>query len=299
MDNIQWPHIQSFLAIASHKSLSAAAMAIGSSQPTLGRHLTSLEEALDLRLFVRHPSGLELTEAGLDLLAHAEAMANAAREFELTASGRTERLSGSVCITASVSFASQFLPDILTKFRDDEPDLEIELIASDQTGNLLLREADIAVRMFRPTQPDLITRKLGEIKMGAFASVDYLDRFGTPEDLASFTNHSVIATLKREQSRDILRKLGLDVDQSFFKLRCDDPNVGWQMVLAGFGIGFAAIAHGNAEPRVRRIGEFLPPISWPIWLTSHSQLKSSKSIRRVFEFLAAEISAISNDKGGK
>lgn len=294
MEDVQLLHIQSFLAIAKHRSLSAAAAAIGSSQPTLGRHLNCLEDALDLRLFIRKPSGLELTEAGLDLVSHAETVAQAATEFVLAAGGRNERLSGSVCITASVAFASQFLPDILTKLRDEEPGLEIELIASDQTGNLSLREADIAVRMFRPTQPDLITRKLGEIEMGAFASVEYLDKFGAPQDLGAFKDHSLIAPLNREQARDILMQLGLQADVSSFRLRCDDLNVAWQMVLAGFGIGYAAIAYGEADPRVRRVGAFLPSLSWPIWLTSHSQLRSSKSIRRVFDFLATEISAISD-----
>lgn len=293
MENVHWPHIQSFLAIAKYKSLSAAAAAIGSSQPTLGRHLNSLEEALDLRLFYRQPSGLKLTRAGLDLLAHAETVALAVNEFVLAAGGRPERLSGTVCITASVAFTAQFLPPILTKLRNEEPGLEIELIASDQAENLLLREADIAVRMFRPTQPDLITRKLGEIQMGAFASIEYLDKFGAPADLKSFTEHSLIASLKGEQGRDVLRRLGLEIDASFFNLRCDDPIVAWQMVLAGFGIGFGVIAHADAEPRVQRVCEFLPPLTWPIWLTSNSKLKSSKSIRRVFEFLAAEIGAIS------
>lgn len=294
MEHVQWPHIQSFLAIARHKSLSAAAVALGSSQPTLGRHLRSLESELDLRLFDRTSSGLELTEAGLDLLSHADAMSKAASDFELAASGRSDRISGSVCITASMAFSSQFLPSILTKLRDQEPDLEIELIASDESGNLLLREADIAVRMFQPTQPDLIARKVGHIEMGAFASTEYLEHFGTPRDLSELKNHVVIGTLKRDYSRQVLRELGLETNSSFFKLRCDDPNVAWQMVLAGYGIGFTHLEFGVREPSVQRVGENLPTVTLPIWLTSHAQLRESKSIRRVFDFLAEEITSISN-----
>ncbi|MEM7329627.1 MAG: LysR substrate-binding domain-containing protein [Pseudomonadota bacterium] len=230
----------------------------------------------------------------MDLLSHADAMSKAASDFELAASGRSDRISGSVCITASMAFSSQFLPSILTKLRDQEPDLEIELIASDESGNLLLREADIAVRMFQPTQPDLIARKVGHIEMGAFASTEYLEHFGTPRDLSELKNHVVIGTLKRDYSRQVLRELGLETNSSFFKLRCDDPNVAWQMVLAGYGIGFTHLEFGVREPSVQRVGENLPTVTLPIWLTSHAQLRESKSIRRVFDFLAEEITSISN-----
>ena len=178
MRNVDWAKLQSFVAVAEHGSLSAAARATGASQPTLSRHIAALEEELGLRLFDRTSEGLVLTASGTEIFDNAEAMNASANQIALIASGRSQEISGSVRLTASDTVARFTLPPILTALRRAEPSIAIELVASNETNNLLKREADIAVRMYRPTQNDVITRKVGELYLGFFASKAYLDQRG-------------------------------------------------------------------------------------------------------------------------
>ena len=150
-DNLDWTYIRAFLAVAETGSLSAAARKTGQSQPTLGRHIKAAEAALGVDLFLRASDGLHLTEAGASLL-------------------RDARISGTVRITASIVVSHYLLPPIIAELRRAEPDIEIELVPSDTTENLIFREADIAIRMFRPTQLDIVTRKLVDL-MGGQISV--------------------------------------------------------------------------------------------------------------------------------
>lgn len=290
LDNLQWPHIQSFAAVAKNGSLSAAARSIESSQPTISRHISILEGILGITLFKRTGNGLELTKTGLYLLAHAEEMAMAANRFALAASGRSESLAGTIRITASISVAGFLLPPILSKLHIAEPEIEIELVASDQSDNLLLREADIAVRMFRPTQQDLITRKVGQVRIGAFASHDYIARRSEPEKFEDIYQHTVIGTERTDQTLEGLRAVGLDADKRLFSLRCENQMVAWELVLSGFGVGFNHLSIGNAEPLVKRLLPSTQPFKLPIWLTSHRELKTNRRVRRVFDFLADELS---------
>ena len=177
---LDWSLLQSFIAVAGKGSLSAAARALGGSQPTMGRHIGALESELGVRLFERTACGLELTPTGLELLDHARRMDAAANHLSLAAEGRAEAVAGTIRITASEIVATYILPEILTALRRAEPEIEIELVASDRSENLLQREADIAVRMYRPPQADVFTRKVGDLKLGIFAAESYVARRGAP-----------------------------------------------------------------------------------------------------------------------
>jgi len=149
-------------------------------QPTLGRQVTALETELGVALFERGGRGLELTPSGLDLLEHVRAMGDAASRFSLTASGQSTSIEGSICITATEVVAAFVLPPILNRLRRLEPGIEVELIASNSTSDLKRREADIAVRAFRPTQSDLIARKVCDMRGHLYAATSYLHRLGNP-----------------------------------------------------------------------------------------------------------------------
>ena len=283
---IDWSLTQSFLAVAEHGSLSGAARATGSSQPTMGRHIAAMEADLGVLLFERSTDGFSLTATGTELFEHARQMSEAADRLALAAEGRSENVAGTIRITASDIVATYVLPDILTALHHAEPDIEVELVASDRTDNLLRREADIAVRMYRPTQADVFTRKVGEHQLGIFAAHAYVERRGTPQSLDDFRHHDVIGYDRSDQVIDGFRAAGLEVDRHFFSFRCDNQVVCWRMVVAGMGIGFNQLLIGEAEPRVIRIlpDAGLPPL--PIWLTAHAELKTSPRVRRVFDFLA-------------
>ena len=156
MHNPDWTLTRSFLAVAETGSLSAAARQLGLSQPTLGRHVADLEAQLGMPLFQRAPRGLIPTTAALNLLPHARAMRDAAARLHLAAAGQTETLAGTVRLTASRIVAHYILPAIIAELRQAEPGIEVELVATDATENLLFHEADIALRMYRPTQLDIV-----------------------------------------------------------------------------------------------------------------------------------------------
>jgi DNA-binding transcriptional LysR family regulator len=295
MTQLDWALLQSFAAVGEHGSLSAAARATGTSQPTMSRHVSDLEARIGARLFERTSTGIELTPAGARLMAHAREMSSAAERLSLTAAGQDDRLAGSVRITASNIVATYVLPDILTALRIAEPDIEIELVSSDRSENLLRREADIAVRMYRPEQPDVIAKKLGDLPIGMFAARSYIDRRGMPQTIEDILGHDVVGYDRSTLVIDGFARGGLKVDREFFAFRSDDQVVCWQMVVAGYGIGFNQVSIGEADPRVVRIPLAGELGSLPVWLVAHAELKATPRIRRVYDFLAEQLTATYRD----
>lgn len=290
---LDWTHLQSFVAIAEHRSLSGAARALGGSQPTMGRHIAALEKSLNVLLFDRTADGLDLTPTGLDLLEHARQMADAAGRFSLVAEGRSQAVAGTIRITASEIVATYILPDILTRLHSQEPEITIELVASDRAENLLQREADIAVRMYRPTQADVYTRKIGELKLGMYAANSYLENHGPTKTQDDITGHDFIGYDRNDLIIQGFKAMGMEVDRDFFPFRSDNQVVCWRMAVAGFGIGFNQRCIGDNDARVRRVFLSVPLPSLPVWLTAHAELKTSRRVRLVFDFLAHEMGEIS------
>ena len=291
MDNApDWSLLRSFLAVAESGSLSGAARVLGLSQPTLGRHITETETALKLTLFTRTARGLALSVAGTALLPHAQAMQEAAQALSLAAAGRNADMSGTVRITASQIMATYILPAMLADLRMREPQIEIELAPSDTTENLLFREADIAVRMYRPTQLDLITRHLIDLPLGLYAAKTYLIRVGRPTTPDEVLARDLIGFDRSDQMLRMLQGLGISRTRNDFPLRCDDQVVYWNLVRAGCGIGGMQCLVGDADPLVERIAPFVALPSLPVWLTAPEALRQTPRIRRVFDYLVEAFS---------
>ena len=292
MNRVDWALLQTFVATAQHGSLSAASKVEGITQPTASRHISQLETQLGYRLFERSKSGIELTDRGQLLLEHATSMAEAAARVEMVGDSQSQSLSGTVRITASRIVATFVLPKMLSEFRITEPGIEIEVVASDETENLLHREADIAIRMFRPTQLDVISKKVADLQLGVYAAWSYLDRQGEPESIADLEHHSFIGYDRSTLILEGFRKNGIEVDREFFAFRSDDQVVCWARVVAGFGIGFNQRIIGDHDSRLKRILSevAIPPM--PVWLTSHSALRSNRRIRRVYDYLGDEFSRL-------
>ena len=283
---LDWTLLRSFLAVVDSGSLSAAADRLGLVQPTVGRHIRELEETLDTPLFRRQPRGLEPTSAALDLVEDARRMGEAALALERKASGTGDSLAGTVRVTASRMVATYLLPDVIAALHVEEPDVDIEIVASDETQNLLRRDADIALRMYEPRQPQLVRRRIGDLPLAVYASPTYLARRGTPARLADLLDHDVIGL---DRADDLLRgfaRAGLPVPREWFPIRCDDHVVGWQMVIAGAGIGFVQAPIAEAEPRVVRLPVEDVGFALPLWLAYHEDLKPSRRIRFVADRLA-------------
>lgn len=155
-----WNHARAFFVSAEEGSFSAAGRALGIAQPTIGRQVAALEEELGVALFQRVGHRLELTTAGLDLMEHVRAMSGAATHVSLAATRQSHAVEGTVCVTASELVAAHLLPPVVARLRRDHPGVELEIVASNAVRDLRRREADIAVRNFTPTQPDLVAKKL-------------------------------------------------------------------------------------------------------------------------------------------
>lgn len=292
MNTPDWTLLRSFLAVVEMRSLSAAATRVGATQPTLSRHIRALETALGVTLFTRTARGLEPTDAALGLIDDARAMGEAADALARKAQGRAQGLSGTVRITASVIVANLLLPPILAALRADEPRIEIELVASDQPQNLLRRDADIAIRMFDPTQNALIARRLGEAPLGLFGTRGYFARRGRPRTVADLAEHDVLGFDRSDALLRAYAAHGLRAARTDFPIRCDDQMVYWNLMLAGTGLGFAQVLLAGRHPELERaeIGLTLAPL--PVWLVLHEEVRGNARIRRVADRLTEALGAL-------
>ena len=287
--SLDWTLIQSFLTVAETGSLSAAARKLGQSQPTLGRHIKSIELTLGVELFRRVPRGLQLTLAGLEILDHAKIMQQAAARLRLAAEGQADVLRGTVRITASVVMSHFILPAIISDMRIELPEVDIELVPSDATENLIFREADIAIRMYRPTQLDVITRHIVDQPIGLYASREYLNRVGRPNRTAELLKMDFVGLDKNDLMIRAMGDIGLQVDRDFFPVRCDDQAAHWRLVCAGCGLGGMQTKIADAEPLVERIPTEFDLPTLPVWLAAPDALRSNARIRRVWDILAASL----------
>jgi len=284
-----WSLWRSFGAVVEAGSLSAAARKLGLSQPTLGRHVETLEQELGIALFERTLQGLKPSDAALRLYEPVASAERALSEAALMAEGQSAQLGGSVRITASTMIATYALPPIVAGLRLSQPALALEVVPTDSAENLLLREADIAVRMFRPTQLDLITRKLGEIPMRCCAHESYLARRGTPRNLDDLRRHDLIGLDRSDLIIAAAKGLGIDFKREDFIVRTDSQTAMWEMMKAGVGIGFAQESLIRLAPGMMVIlpEQRLPPLE--MWLTTHRELFTSRRIRVIYDELATHL----------
>ncbi len=283
---LDWSLVQTFLAVSERGSLSQAARQLNISQPTAGRQIRQIETTLKLELFQRQPRGLSLTETGAALLPHARQMADAMHGLSLAAAGRSESLSGPVRITASVFTAQHHLPPILARLREEEPEISIDLVPTDRSENLLYREADIAVRMHRSEQLDIVTRHLGEMELGLFAAKSYIARRGRPKTFAEFFDHDLVGYDRSDLILRGMRDMGVEAQRDWFATRTDHHGVYWELVRAGCGIGFAQCNVGDTDPAVERILPEIPMPTLPLWLAAHEAVRNTPRLRRVWDALA-------------
>ena len=280
-----WSLWRSFGAVVEHGSLSAAARELGLSQPTLGRHIEALETNLGITLFTRTLKGLEPSVASMRLYEQVKTAQIALSEATILAEGSNTKLDGTVRITASTITANYMLPKLLVQIRKKYPSIEIELVPSDSAENLLMREADIAIRMFRPTQLELITKKVCESPIACCAHQSYLDQFGIPKDIPDLFNHELVGFDRSQLLTTVAKKLGFDLTRTNFSLRTDSQTAIWEMVKAGWGVGFAQTKLIENTPGMQKLLPqlVLPPLQ--LWLTTHKELFTSRKIRVIYDLL--------------
>lgn len=282
-----WNRARAFLVTAEEGSFSAAARALGISQPTVGRQVAALEDELDVTLFERVGSGLALTEAGADLVEHVRAMGEAANRVSLTAAGRATTIAGPVIIAASEVAAAHTLPPLIADIRARYPAVQVEIVASTGVSDLQRREADIAVRNFRPQAEGLVARKVAEDRARLYATPGYLQSIGDPQTPAALSRADFIGFDKTPALMQGLNALGLSLTLDRFVLVSGNQLAQWALCKAGLGVAIMPESVADADPAVVRALESLPPFPVPIWLTTHRELRTSRRIRAVFDLLAA------------
>lgn len=288
--SFDWNQARAFLATAEEGSLSAAARALGLTQPTLSRQVAALEDDLGVLLFDRVGRSLLLTEAGLDLLEHVRAMGTGASLLSLAASGRSQTIEGQVSITATDAMSAYILPAVLQRVRAVAPGIEIEVVASNEVRDLRRREADIALRNIRPEQPDLIAKLARETTAHLYASTAYLDAHGRPETPEDLKNADFVGFVDSQVLIPTLNGMGLPVSRRNFKLSSASSVVVWELVKQGLGITIMPKEIAALTPGIEKVLPELAPVPVPVWLISHRELLTSRRIRIVFDLLADALS---------
>ena len=287
--SFDWALVRSFLAVLDAGSLMGAARKLQAQQPTLSRHVAELEAQLGAPLFERTGRGVTPTAAALAIADAARQMERGADSLARALAVQSEATTGTVRITTSQVAANYLLPPVLAALQAEEPGIAIELVASNQISNLLRREADIAVRMVRPAQATLVARKLADLPIVACAHASYLQRAGKPSQPTDLLQHRLIGYDRDDLLLRGFAALGFAVTRESFALRTDDQVAYGRLVAAGAGIGFVAaynIRHWSGVvpllPMLR-----IPPL--PCWLAVHREIRGSRVVRRVYDFLAEAI----------
>jgi DNA-binding transcriptional LysR family regulator len=284
-----WELYRSFLEVMRDGSLSGAARRLGLSQPTLGRHIDALEQGLGGALFTRSQRGLQPVELAHRLLPHAEAMASAQAALLRAASGEDGALSGTVRVTASEVMGCEVLPTILAGLCHEHPAIELELVVSNRNQDLLRRDADIAVRMLRPTQEAVMAMKLGAVEIGLFAHPDYLARCGTPATLEDLRQHRLIGFDRDDISFRSVGGSATILSRADFGFRCDNDVAQLAALRAGLGIGGCQVLLAQRAPPLVRLVPVAIALRLEVWLAMHERLASTRRVRAVYDHLAARL----------
>lgn len=287
---IGWELYRTFLAVLSEGSLSGAARALGITQPTVGRHISSLEGALGVSLFTRSQTGLLPTEAALSLRSYAEGMRSTAAALQRAAASHGAGVKGTVRVSASEVVGAELLPPILRELREQYPDLSIELVLTNRLQDLLQREADIAVRMTAPKQDALMARRVDSRTIGLHAHREYLAQRGTPRSAAELARHSLIGFDAETPFIRAARKAIPVWTRESFSLRADSDLAQLALIRAGCGIGACQVGIASRDPSLVRVLPTQFELKLDTWVTMHEDLRSSSRCLVTFHALVRGLS---------
>ncbi|MEH6583265.1 MAG: LysR family transcriptional regulator [Halioglobus sp.] len=287
--NFDWNYTRAFLVTAEEGTLSAAAKALGLTQPTLSRQVAALEAELGITLFERVGQRLVLTDSGVQLLEPARLMGEAASQLSLAATGQSQQIEGSITISAAESDAVFRLPKIIAKLRRQEPGIDIEVIVTNEASDLKRRDADIAIRSFRPTQHDLIAKTIGEEVIWLCGTRDYIEQLPTFTSVSELTDVQIIGFDRSNMVADVLGQQGWQLSEKNFQLVTAFQPMQFELCKEGMGLMFLPEYVIKKHASLVRAFEHMGPVmELSIWLVCHQELRTSLRVRRVFDFIAEE-----------
>ncbi len=287
MNNLDWGVLKDFIAVAETGSLSKAARRLRVSQPTLSRRIAGLEEQLKGVLFQRTPKGLLLTEAGESVLAGARRVEEEALAIERQADAAQQKLTGTVRISVTEGLGAVWLPAQVAAFHETYPGVCVEILVDNRAANLVRREADIALRMFRPDQPDLIAKRIGEVLMGLYGAERYFARHGKPARVAHLKRHYLVGfdeTMVHNNAA--VQRLETYFTPERIVHRSSSFIGQLNATRAGIGLGVHDCYLAAQNPELERLFPREFNHSMEVWLVTHSDMRRSARIRAVYDFIA-------------
>lgn len=283
--NFDWNRAKAFLVTAEKGSYSAAAKALNLTQSTLGRQVQALEEELGVVLFERVGKGIQITPIGLDLIEHVKLMAEQASKLSMAAMGQSEELEGVVTITASEANSAFLLPPIIKKIRALAPGLTIEVLAKNESADLRKREADIAIRHFKPKQPDLIMKQVSDSLGNFYATKEFIQENGPFRTVNDLSKANFVSMGDLPSFIDGMKTFGVELSKSNFPIVTESHFVHWNLVKEGLAVGIMPHSIGDNEKSVERVLKSFKGINFSTWIVCHRELKTNRRIRFVFDQL--------------
>ena len=278
-----WDDVRFFLAVAKTGSFSAAATQLNTKQTTVGRRIQALKRRLGAKLFDRHRHGMEVTPAARGVLVQAESMLSNATAIERHLAGLDREMSGVVRIAATEGLAAHWLVPRLARLRRSHPDIIVQVVAGDQVLDLATRQADLAIRFFRPTSNQLVAARVGQFTMSAFAAPSYIEQHGQPRTLDELRDHQIVDHTVLH-GLPAMKPWSEIVERSpSVVLRTNSSYAALEAVSVGYGISVF-------PDYVTRISSLVPvPIDLgilrDIWLVSHEETNKGMRIRTVIDYV--------------
>ena len=285
-----WDDIRFFLELVRKAKLLKAARRLGVSHTTVLRRVANLERQLDQKLFERTQRGYILTEAGWKLLEHAEAMERAADGIKGIGQGSNE-LSGSVRVAMVEGLAARVLTPVIGAFREEHPNIVVEIVTAMLIANLTKREADISLGLVRPTGPRLVARRLARCDVHLYASQEYIGRHGEPKRIEDIDRHAFVDYIEDLVEIPALKWLRDTVGQRRVVFRSTSPLAQLSAVVSGLGIGMFPDYVVRGIPTLKPILPGRVKAEREFWLTIHEDLRNVPRMAAVFNFIKDTIQA--------
>lgn len=279
---IDWNGLRDFRIVVEEGSLTAAAAQIGITQPTLSRRITELEASLGTKLLLRSTRHLALTDAGERILERARNMEKEAETAASLATGSASLLEGTVRISVTEGLGITWLTRKLAPLRRMFPHIQLELIINNSYADLGARDADIAIRLSRPTHAGLITRKVTDFRFGLYASTEYVDRHGIPQTAIDLREHFAVGLLGTTETAEWLKEL---FHHSNIVFRANTLLTLRSAVRAGIGIGPVFSYLGDKDALLVPVLPHIFNFNKEIWLTCTEEMRGSAKIKVVYDFL--------------
>ncbi len=289
-----WNQVRAFLATLEEGSLSAAARALNLTQPTLGRQVAALEDALGVTLFERSGRQVIPTAAALEVAEHVREMGEAAARFSLAASGQSQSIEGTVKISATEMYSMLVLPDLIEQMRIDHPGIVVDVVSTNALSDLRRREADIAIRNADPSDPDMIARRVGNEEGGMFATAAFVAKYGPFNTLGDLANAPFIGFGSDARFVEELNARNVPVCEGNLVARSDSHLVHWELTKRGIGIGVNGSDMAALSNEVVPVLPEVLKFEFPVWLVAPRELKTNRRVRLVFDALVQHLGKLQN-----